>query len=279
MSKEKKTFMSKVKTALICVFIVLVYFLPLYVLVNVSLRDITDLSSRLLPTTVPTAQNYVKIISDSVFWSSLLNTFLFATFEAIFLIPAASMGGYALARSSGRIVRWIRSMNVLLLMIPATALLVGTYSFMVKLNLTNSIIGIALLEAGGSMTSAMFFYTTFTIMIPKELDEAAAIDGAGVMRTYFQIILPQLKAITITRLIDVLNRCWNSYLMPLYLLNKSNKYTILLFVRKLFTGNTTVPDVPLAFAGCTLMIAPILVVFVCLQKHIIGGEIDSAIKG
>ena len=279
MITNKRTMGGKIFIALVSIFIVLLYFLPLYVMINGSFRDVTDLSSRLLLTVAPTLNNYIKILSESGFWTALVNTFLYAFFEALILIPTASMGGYALARSRGRIVMLVRSMNILLMMIPGTALLVGTYSFMVKLHLTNSIIGIALLGAGGGMTGAMFFYTTFSMMIPSELDDAAAIDGAGVLKTYFQIILPQLQAVTITRLISILDGCWNSYLMPLYLLNKSEKYTILLYVRKLFTGSTTVPDVPLAFAGCTLMIMPILIIFFLLQKHIIGGQIDSAIKG
>ena len=68
-------------------------------------------------------------------------------------------------------------------------------------------------------------------------------------------------------------------MVPLYLLTKGDKYALLLFVRKLFTGNTHVSDVPLAFAGCILMILPSLVVYFLLQKHIIGGQIDSAVKG
>ena len=256
-----------------------VYFFPIYILLNVSVRDITDLSSRLVPTAVPTLESYREILTNPLFWKAFGNTILYTALEIFFLIPIASIGGYGLARSSGRIVNIIRSTNILVMMIPSTALLVGTYSLMVNMKLTNSIVGIALLGAGTGMTGAMFFYTVFTTMIPAELDEAAAIDGAGVLRTYYQIILPQMKAVTITRIISVLTGCWNNYLMPMYLLTKGDKYTLLLFVRKLFTGNTHVPDVPLAFAGCVLMILPILVVYFLLQKHIIGGQIDSAVKG
>lgn len=279
MSMARQKLSGKIGTAIACVLIVVVYFFPIYILLNVSVRDITDLSSRLVPTAVPTLESYQEILTNPLFWKAFGNTILYTALEIFFLIPIASIGGYGLARSSGRIVNIIRSTNILVMMIPSTALLVGTYSLMVNMKLTNSIVGIALLGAGTGMTGAMFFYTVFTTMIPAELDEAAAIDGAGVLRTYYQIILPQMKAVTITRIISVLTGCWNNYLMPMYLLTKGDKYTLLLFVRKLFTGNTHVPDVPLAFAGCVLMILPILVVYFLLQKHIIGGQIDSAVKG
>lgn len=279
MKRAKSKLLSRAGTGIVCLLIIALYFFPIYILLNVSVRDMTDLSSRLVPTAEPVFESYYEILTNPLFWKALVNTALYTALEICFLIPIASIGGYGLARSSGRIVSIIRSTNILVMMIPGTALLVGTYSLMVKLKLTNSIFGIALLGTGTSMTGAMFFYTVFTTMIPVELDEAAAIDGAGVLRTYFQIILPQMKAVTITRVISVLTGCWNNYLMPMYLLTKGDKYTLLLFVRKLFTGNTHVPDVPLAFAGCVLMILPILVVYFLLQKHIIGGQIDSAVKG
>lgn len=276
---EKNTIGKKFRTVTICILIVIIFFLPLYLLLNVSLRDFLDLSSRLFLTKNPILTNYKKVLTDPQFWVSLKNTVFYAVIEICILIPIASIGGYSLARSKGKVVNAIRTMNILIMMIPGTALLVGTYSLMVKLHLTNSIFGIALLGAGVGMTGAMFFYTVFASSIPIELDEASSIDGAGVLRTYFQIILPQLKAITITRIIGIVIGAWNSYLMPMYLLTKSEKYTILLYVRKMYAGSTVVPDVPLAFAGTVLMITPVLVIYFVLQKHIIGGQIDSGIKG
>ena len=154
---------------------------------------------------------------------------------------------------------------------------IGTYGMMVKLKLTNNLFGLALLGAGGGMTGCMFFYTSFCASIPVDLDEAASIDGAGVIRTFFTIIFPQMQAITITRLIGVLTGCWNNYLMPMYLLNKSENYTLILYARKLFSSSTM--DFPVAVAACTLMVIPILIFYFVMQKQIIGGQLDSAVKG
>lgn len=177
-------------------------------------RDITNLSSRLIPTAVPTLESYREILTNPLFWKAFANTILYTALKILFLIPIASIGGYELARSSGRIVNIIRSPNILVMMIPSTALLVGTYSLMDNIKPTNGIVDIALLGAVTCLTEAMLFCTVFTTMIPVELDEAAAIDGAGVLRTYYQIILPQMKAITITRIISVLTDCWNNYWCP-----------------------------------------------------------------
>lgn len=279
MKKEKKKTGEKILTAAACGCIVLITFFPMYVLVNVSLRSLSDLSSRLVPTVHPLPDNYRRILSDPFFWRSLLNTVLLFLFDTLFTIPLAAAAGYGLARTHGFVANAIRSFNVLLMMIPGTALLVGTYTLMVKMHLTNSILGLALLSAGGGMTGCMFFYTTFATMIPTELDDAAAIDGAGVLQTFFRVIMPQMKAVTVTRIISLLVGCWNSYLMPLYMLTKKGKYTVLLYMRELFSGSLGVKNVPLAFAGGVLMIMPVLVFYFLAQKQIIGSQIDSAVKG
>ncbi|MBQ7839567.1 MAG: carbohydrate ABC transporter permease [Lachnospiraceae bacterium] len=274
--KEKKS--TKIIRFIICALIVLIYFMPIYLLGNVSVREATDFSSKLWPTQNPTLEKYITILTDPMVWKSFANTLLYAALEILFLIPTAAMGGYALSRSAGRLSNMIRTFNILVMMIPGTALLVGTYSLMVNLHLTNSIFGIALYGAGASMTGSMFFYTTFSTSIPTELDEAAELDGAGPVKTFFYVIMPLMKGITVTRVISVVIGCWNSYLMPLYLLTKSEKYTILLYVRKLFT-NSVIQDVPLSFAAGAVMVIPIVVFYFVMQKYIVGGQIDSSVKG
>ncbi len=279
MITEKPAPASRAMTGIFCVILLIIYFFPIYLLINVSLRDFQDLSSRLFFTANPSMVAFGKILVDPQFWNTLKNTVLHAAYEIILLIPIASIGGYGLARSKGLIVDAIRTMNILVMMIPGTALLVGTYSLMVNFGLTNSIFGIALLGVGGGMTGAMFFYTVFAAAIPVDLDEAASIDGAGIIRTFFVIIMPQLKAISITRVIGIVTGCWNSYLMPMFLLTKSEVQTVLLYVRKIYMSGGVVPDIPLAFAGSIIMLLPILIIYFGLQKYIIGGQIDSAMKG
>ena len=151
---------------------------------------------------------------------------------------------------------------------------------MVNLRLTNSVIGLSLQGAGGGMMSALFFYyTTFTSSIPMDLDEAAMIDGAGVVRTYFQIIFPQMRAITVTRVISIVVGCWNSYLMPMYMMTKTEKQTLLLYVKRLFTSGFALPNVPLSFASAFLCVLPILILYFVLQRYIVSGQLDSAVKG
>ena len=167
---------------------------------------------------------------------------------------------------------------MMVMMIPGTALLVGTYSLMNNLGLSNSLIGLALLSAGGGLPGTVFFYTNFVAAIPAALDEAAEIDGASVLRTFVQIIFPQLKAITVTRIIMIFIGSWNDYLMPMYLLSSNEKQTIILVIKQAFSSSNGTGNLPLAAATCALGLLPIILLYLLMQKHIIQSQIDSSIK-
>ena len=124
----------------------------------------------------------------------------------------------------------------------------------------------------------MFMYVNFVVSIPVALDEAAAIDGAGVLRTFAQIIMPQLKAVTVTRIIMSATGCWNNYLMPMYLLQDKSKFTIILVIKSAFNRTNGVGNLPKACATCALGLLPVIVLYLFLQKYIIEGQIDSSVK-
>ena len=165
-----------------------------------------------------------------------------------------------------------------IMMIPGLALLVGTYSLMVKMNMDNSLWGLSLLSAAGAIPGTMFLYANFIVAIPTSLDEAAAIDGAGVIRTFFSIIMPQLKAITVTQIIFAATGSWNNYLMPMYLLQKKSLFTIIQVIKATFNQSNGNSNLPLACATCALGLLPIIILYLFLQKYIIQGQIDSSSK-
>lgn len=263
---------------LVALFSALLYLLPFYVLVNVSFREITDIGSKLVFPKVFTLENYKEVLSSPDIWSGFLNSIILATETIVVEILLGSIAGYGLARSNNRLSNSFRTLNMAIMMIPGTALLVGTYSLMVKLNLVNTLTGLALLSASGGLPGTIFFYTNFITSIPVALDEAAEIDGAGVVRTFFRIILPQLKPITVTRIIMSFVGSWNSYLMPMYLLTSKSKHTVILVIKVAFSSGNGTGNLPLACATCVIGILPVVILYLFLQKYIIQGQIDSAVK-
>ena len=252
---------------------------PLYELINLSLRDITDYSSRLTWPVITKWENYLTALQKSELWTGFKNSIIYAGSTIIIEIVFASMAGYGLSRGSQKTTKSIKAVQMLIMMVPGIITLVGTYALMIKLNLTNNLFALALLTAAGGIPSCSFIYMNFINSIPVALDEAARIDGANVTNTFFRIILPQLAPITITRAIMIAIAAWNNYLMPLYLINDSRKLPIILVIRASFSSTGGNRDLAMACATCTIGILPVILVYSILQKRIIQSQLGSSIKG
>lgn len=263
---------------LIGILAAVVYLLPIYVLINLSFRTVQDIGSKLQFPQIINLGNYISVFKGNDLWMGFKNSFLLMAGSVILEIVISALAAYGLARSSNRIAESIRTVNMGIMMIPGLALLVGTYSLMVNFKMANTLWGLALLSAAGGIPGTMFMYVNFVTSIPVALDEAAMIDGAGVMRTFFQIIMPQLKAVTVTRVIIAATGSWNNYLMPMYLLQDKAKHTIILVIKAAFNTGNGLGDLPKACATCVLGLLPIIILYVFLQRYIIEGQIDSSVK-
>ena len=269
----------KVSIYIISFILILLYLLPVYVMLNQSFREVTDLTPRLYLPARWTLENYVEAFLDSDLLNGFKNSIVYVVEVCLLEIVLGGLASYGLARAGGRISSTLRTFNICIMMIPSLSLLVGTYSLMVKFEMINKIWALSLQTAAIGMSSTMFFYTSFIVSISKDVDEAGAIDGAGIFRTFFRIIMPQLKPVTVTRLIMIAVGAWNNYAMPTYLLTDSRKATVILTVRKAFyTAAGSVQNVPLACAMCAVALLPVIFVYVFLQRYIIEGQLDSVSK-
>ncbi len=263
---------------LLAILFVVSYLLPIYVLLNLSVRTVQTMSETLPLPRVFNWNNYERAVANKDVWMGFINSIIIAAVTIVLEITVSALAAYGVARSNSWLTRSIRTINMLIMMIPGIALLVGTYGLMVKLGMVNSLLGLALLSGSGGIPGTMFMYVSFVISIPQALDEAASIDGAGVIRTFFRIILPQLKAITVTRVIMTAVGSWNNYLMPMFLLTNKAKYTIILVIKAVFAGSNGVKDVPYACATCAIGLLPIILLYLFLQRFIIEGQLDSSVK-
>ncbi len=258
--------------------LVLIYMLPIYIMLIRSFKTLQDFAHNLALPEVWYFDNYKNVFAAGDIWIGFKNSLILCVETVVLEIIVAAMAAYGVARSSGAVNNAIRKINMLVMMIPGIALLVGTYSLMVKMGLSNTLVGLALLSAAGGIPATMFMYVNFIISIPVALDEAAAIDGAGVIRTFLTIIMPQLKAVTVTRIIMAATGSWNNYLMPMFLLQDKSKFTIILVIKAAFSRGNSAGDMPRACATCALGLLPVIVMYLFLQRYIIEGQIDSSVK-
>jgi multiple sugar transport system permease protein len=231
------------------------------------------------PTIIPTVfqwQNYVEVWTNSRFFPQWIGNSLFlAAFHLGFYLIIASLAGYAFARLRfpGATVIFLAILGSI--MVPGQVLWVPKFLILNQVGLVDNLFGIALPDL--AEVFGVFFMTQFFKSLPKELEEAAAIDGAGVFRTFRQIILPNaypaLAALAILRF----QASWNAFQWPLIVVRSPDHLTLplgLASFQGLFGVNWN-----WVLAGAMFNAVPIIILVIFFQKYFIRSAASSAIKG
>lgn len=260
----------------VALFVICFTMLPLYVLLEMSLKEPTDLASRLTWPTYFYIDNYIKVLQESNLLIAYKNTMI-VTFSVIVIeVFCGCLAAYPLARKQTRFNEMIRSLNMSIMMVPAVSVLVGVYSILVKMQGINTYWALVLVTSAFGLPLSIFLYSNYIVAIPRALDEAARIDGANYFQCFCHIILPQLKPVTATVVIMKGIGAWNDYLYPMYIMQKPKMYTIVLVIKQFFSESST--DLHGAAACCLLGMLPILILYIALNKYFIKGAVDSAVK-
>ncbi len=256
--------------------IVLIHILPIYVLINMAFKTSTDFSSRLSLPTYYYLGNFTEVIKDGSIFRGYINTTIITVATITLEVICGCMTAYALARNQSKFNELIRKFVLGVMMIPSLSILVGVYSLIVNMGGVSTYWAIIAITVAFGLPMSIFLFTNFIVSIPNALDEAATIDGANVFQTFWYIILPQLKSVTVTVIILKGVSTWNDYLYPTYFLQAPDKYTIVLLIKQYFSDASV--NLHGAAAAATLGMLPIIIIYLFLQKYFIQGTIDSAIK-
>lgn len=208
----------------------------------------------------------------------LLNSVMLTAVAVIACLVAATMGGYAFARFSFRGKGAVFVLVLSILMVPYAALLIPLVVWMGELGLSNSLIGVGLVLALFQLPFGTFVMRNAFESLPKELEEAAKLDGCGTFSTFIRVMLPSVKAPMVTVGLFVFLNAWNDFMVPLYLLSPQNAPLPLAMVnmRQQVMG---VIDYGLTTAGVVVLALPAVILFLALQKYYIKGLISGAVKG
>jgi raffinose/stachyose/melibiose transport system permease protein len=262
----------------VSVLLVVLYMLPLYVLVTMSFKRITDHSSRLSLPQPATWENYQAVFADGGVARSLLNTAVITVGTVVLQVVIGGMAAYPLARRRTRLNVWVQGVILGVMMIPPLSILVGVYSTMVSLHATSTYWGIIVISVAFGLPLPIYMFANFIVTIPRSLDEAAELDGCGPLRTFFLVISPQLKPAIVS--VVILNGVgiWNEYGYSLYLLQDPNMYTMTLRISQYFSASSA-NNLNGAAAAAVIAILPVLAAYLLLQKYFIKGALDGAVKG
>jgi multiple sugar transport system permease protein len=235
-------------------------------------REAIDFPPEILPKEA-TLEWYVHLFTELDFGRYLVNTVIVVMIGFIGLLLMA-MAGYAFAKFDFRGRRWMFFLVLATMMIPIQVTMIPTYLILNSMKLTNTLVGIALptLVSGFSI----FLFRQFMSTIPTEMLEAARLDGAGEFRTFWQIVLPMSGPILAVQVVLTFIAGWNSFLWPLIVASDQKLYTLSVGLALLNKQLEVNPS--LQMAAASVMVVPILAVFVVFQRYVMQGFALSGLK-
>jgi putative chitobiose transport system permease protein len=258
--------------------IALAMLLPLLWLVSTAFKspgeDIFQFPPRLFPVQ-PTFANFVKVWQTNPFGRYLFNSSLVAGLTVGLNLLFCSLAAYPLARLNFRGKNAIFTLIVATILIPFQIVMIPLYILTVQLGLRNSYLGLifpAIASAFGIFLLRQAFQG-----VPKELEEAARMDGCSELGIWWHVMLPSVRPALVTLAIFVFIGSWSDFLWPLIILDRPELYTLPLGVAKLAGAFSL--DWRLIAAGSVISIAPILLFFTVMQRYIVPTEAGSGVKG
>ncbi|AYV69972.1 MULTISPECIES: carbohydrate ABC transporter permease [Niallia] len=242
---------------------------PFLWMISTSLKSFGE-SMQVPPTIIPKEwhfENYGNVFEAVDFLKYYLNTIILTLGRTIGQLVLCSLAAFAFARLNfpGKNVLFILMLSVL--MVPAQVILIPNYATLTQLGWIDTFF--ALIVPGVFSAYGTFLLRQFFMGIPKELDEAAKIDGCSYFGIYWRIILPNsTPALTALGIFTIL-AAWNDFLWPLVMTN-SESMRVLSVGISTFSGQYST-DYPLLMAGAVLSTIPMLLMFIFLQKHLLAG--------
>ena len=221
--------------------------------------------------------NYWSILSGTRYWQLLLNSLIIAVLTVVLTLVAGAMAGFVFAHVRFFGSRFLLQYLLVGLMFPAAAAILPLFIKIRDLGLLDTYWGVVLPQVAFGLGMSILLFRTFFRQLPGELLDAALIDGCGYIRFFRYVTLPLSRPILATVGVIVFVHSWNSYLLPLVVLNRDDIYPWPLGIMA-YQGEYST-DWQLVLAFVTLTILPAVIMFVAAQKYLVAGLTAGAVKG
>jgi multiple sugar transport system permease protein len=258
----------------------LVFAVPLIWMLITSLKTYPDaqrIPTQWLPDPVSTYGYGVLFAADSqnpvLRW--FLNSMLAAVFQVVLVLATASMAAYALARMRFRGRGVMFGLIVATLFVPPATLIIPNFLIVDTLNWLDTLLVVVV--PGAASAFGVFFLRQFFLSLPREIEEAAVLDGANQWQIFTRVVLPLSKPALATLAVLAFLTNWNDFLWPIFVLFSAESLTLPAGLGLLQGTYTT--DYPVMMAGALLASVPALILFVIAQRYVIAGVSRSGLKG
>lgn len=225
--------------------------------------------------------NYIQAWEQADFATYTGNSVYLALGVMILSLLLSSMAGYVFSRKQFKGKELIYGLFVAFMFINVGSVsLRPLFELAIKLHMNTSLFSVILISAGGGQATYIFLVRGYMNSIPKELDEAAKIDGCTFFQTFYRVMLPVLKPILATVALLSFRGGWNEYILPLvFTMTNQAKRPLTVGVNMLKNAGDGAAAWNIMFAGATIAIIPILLIYVCASKYFIEGLTAGAVKG
>jgi multiple sugar transport system permease protein len=253
---------------------------PLLWLVSASIKSSQELAAldmSLLPRQLHW-DNYAVALQKQGILRSAFNSLVVALLSMVLVVVLSIPASYALARFKGRLravgVGWILVSQVF----PVILIIIPLFVILRNAHLVDTLVGLVLVYTTFTMPFALWMLQGFVAAIPNELEEAAAMDGAGRFQTLRRIVFPLLMPGIVATAMFAFVAAWNEFFFALVLIQSPENYTLPVALKMFVGGEGKVALGPLA-AGAVLATIPSLIVFSILQRRLTGGLLTGSVKG
>lgn len=279
MKRKKTRTIGTIFQELVLAICTIIMMLPIYYFVIGAFKERRDINQYPLVLTreMFTLDNFPYVIKKMDYWRALGNTVTITLVSLLIVVAFASLAGFAIARIRSRLFTGYYGAMVTLMVIPFIGCLLPLAIQSTRIGTYDTIWGCILIQAAWNMPLAVFLFTGFMRDLPKELEEAAYIDGCSTFGVYSRIFLPLLAPVTATCCIRCGTGIWNDYLVSRTLLNENKTPTLMVGIQGFFGARGS--EFGYAFAGVVLVSIPMIILFIFLQKYFIKGIAAGAVKG
>jgi raffinose/stachyose/melibiose transport system permease protein len=222
------------------------------------------------------ASNYLNILKSSTFWGELANSTIVAAVSTIGVVLLGVMVSYVIARYDFKLKGAMYALFAAGLMFPLVIAITPLYIVIKDLGLVDNLMGVAIPQIAFGLPTTVIILVPFLRAIPKDIEEAAAIDGASRLGFFFRMAIPLSLPGVVTVAILAFIGSWNNYVLPLYVLNSQSNFTLPLGVQQFSSQYSQDTARVLAFTSLSML--PALLFFAVFQRRIVGG-LTGAVKG
>ncbi len=275
--KKSSAVLRRVLLYIVLILIAVIMVVPFLWMLSTSLKTQYD-AVKIPPVWIPDPpqwENYVKLFTEQPMFQFMLNTIKIVFFVVLGQLFFSSLAAYSFARISFKGRNVVFFFFIATLMVPGQVTMIPTYLMFAKAGLTDN--HLALILPAFFSAFGVFLLRQFFMSLPRELEEAAEIDGCNPFMTYWRIMLPLVVPAMLTLGVFTLMNTWNDYMGPLIYLSSPEKYTMTLGIAYFKGVYTTQWN--LVMAGSIVSVVPILIAYLCAQKYFIEGIAFSGVKG